>query len=126
VELLRVLNYNKKELEEVEIYPEHFVELLKLVEGKTITELKAKEILNKFIPKSFSPKEHAKKHAKISSKKDIEKICKQVIKENPKAVQDYKSGKQESLNFLIGQVMKISDKRADFKTAREILQGILK
>jgi aspartyl-tRNA(Asn)/glutamyl-tRNA(Gln) amidotransferase subunit B len=122
VELLRVLNYSKKELEDVEIYPEHFVELLKLVESKKITELKAKEILNKFIPKSFSPIKEAKKHAKISSKKDIETICRQIIKENPKAIQDYKSGRQESLNFLIGQVMKASNKRADFKTAREILE----
>ncbi len=126
IELLRVLNYNKKELEDVEIYPKHFIELLNLVKDKKITELKAKEILNKFIPKSFSPKEHAEKNAKISSTKDIEKICEKVIKENSKAVQDYKSGKKESLNFLIGQVMNLSNKRADFKTAREILEKILK
>ena len=121
-ELLRVLNYAKKELEEIDINPIHFIELLNLVEKEKITELKAKEILNKFIPKSFSPKAHAKKHAKISGKSEIEKICNRVIKENSKAVKDYKSGKQEALNFLIGQAMKKSDKRADYKTVREILK----
>jgi len=125
-ELLRILNYSKKELDEVEINPKHFIELLKLIEKKSITKLKAKEILNKFIPKSFSPKKQAEKHSKISEKSEIEKVCNQIIKENPKAVQDYKSGKKESLNFLIGQVMKKTNKRADFKTSKDILEKKLK
>ena len=125
IELLSVLNYNKKELEEVEINPEHFIELLKLVESKALTELKAQEILRQFIPKSFSPNKEIKKYKKISGTSEIEKIVKQVIKENPKAVEDYKLGKQESLNFLIGQIMKLSNKRADYKTVRDTLKKIL-
>ena len=100
--------------------------MLKLIENKTITELKAKEILNKFIPKSFSPKKDVKKHSSISSKKEIEKIAKKIIVENSKAVQDYKEGKKESLNFLLGQVMKQSKKRADSKVTKEILEKLLK
>ncbi len=125
IELLSVLNYNKKELEEIEVDVEHFIELLKLVEKKIITELKAKEILRKFIPKSFSPKEYAEKHKKISGKSDIEKFVKEAIKKNPKAVEDYKAGKPNALNFLIGQVMKISEKRADYKTARIMLEKLI-
>jgi len=126
IELLRVLNYAKKELDEVDIKPEHFTELLKLVESKKITELKAKEILNKFIPKSFSPIKEAKKQAKISSEAELEKICKEVIKENPNAVRDYKSGKAQSLNFLIGKVMQKTSKRADFKIVRNLLEKLMK
>ncbi|MDP2628378.1 MAG: Asp-tRNA(Asn)/Glu-tRNA(Gln) amidotransferase subunit GatB [Nanoarchaeota archaeon] len=124
-ELLSVLNYNKKELDEVDIKPEHFIELLKLVENKTITELKAKEILRSWKEKSSSPKKESEKHSTISEKSEIEKLAKKVIKENPKAVEDYKSGKENALHFLIGQVMKLSNKRADFKTAREILENLL-
>ncbi|GBE19829.1 aspartyl/glutamyl-tRNA(Asn/Gln) amidotransferase subunit B [archaeon BMS3Abin17] len=126
IELLRVLNYAKKELENVEIKVEDFAELLNLVDKKAITELKAKEILNQFIPISFSPKEHAKKHRKISGKSEIEKFVKQVIKQNPQAIKDYKAGKPNALNFLIGQVMRISEKRADFKTAKEVLEKMLR
>ncbi len=121
-ELTRVLNYSKKELEDVEIDPEHFIELLNLIENNVITALRAKDILNQFVPTSFSPKKETKKHVKIDSSDEIEKICDKVIKENQKAVEDYKSGKKESINFLIGQVMKQSQKRADFKTAKEILE----
>ncbi len=123
-ELLSVLNYNKKELEEIEIYPEHFIELLKLVETKAITELKAKDILRNWKEKSFSLKQELKKHSQISDTKEIEKLAKKVIKENPKAVKDYKLGKQKALNFLIGQIMRMSDKRADFETAKGILKRI--
>src|SRR3989344_2259038 len=126
IELLSVLNYNKKELEEIEIDVNHFIELLKLVEKRIITELKAKEILRKFIPKSFSPKQHAEDHFIISSKKELEEIIEKIIIENPKAVLDFKSGKQEALNFLIGQIMKSSDKRADYKAVREIIKKSIK
>lgn len=123
-ELTRVLNYSKKELEDVDINPEHFIELLNLIENNIITALKAKEILNEFIPKSFSlkGKKETKKHTKIDSLDEIRDICLGVIRENKKAVEDFNSGKKESINFLIGQVMKISNKRADYKTTREILE----
>jgi len=128
IELPRILNYNKKELsdEKINIQVEHFIELLKLVEKKIITELKAKEILNKFIPKSFSPAKHIQQHKQISDEKQIEKIIEKVISQNKKAVQDYKTGQQNSLNFLIGQVMKLSNKRADYKIVKQILEGKLK
>ena len=121
-ELLRVLNYAKKELEEVEINPEHFVELLQMIEKNIITSLKAKEILNKFVPKSFSPKKEISKHTTIDSEKEIDKIISSVIKTNAKAIEDYKSGKPEALNFLLGQVMKLSQKRIDSNAAKEILK----
>jgi len=125
-ELLSVLHYTKKEMQEVHINPWHFVELMNLIELELVTPLKAKEILRRFIPESFSPKKEVKKHKRISGKTEIQKIAKQVIKQNPKAVQDYKGGEPNAINFLIGQVMKASDKRADFKTAREILMKELK
>jgi aspartyl-tRNA(Asn)/glutamyl-tRNA(Gln) amidotransferase subunit B len=125
VELLRILNYNKASLvdSDVEIKPTHLAELIKMVNEGKITKLKGKQIMNDFFPESFS----------ISEKGDIEKIaedavvnlCKQVIDENEKAVIDYKSGNKNSLNFLVGQVMKLSNRRADFETATRELTKIL-
>lgn len=125
-ELLGMLNYNKKDLEEVQISPKHFVELLEMIEKNVLTELKAKDILRGWTKKSTSPKTAAKSHKQISGKAEIEKIVNKVIKENKKAVSDYKSGEKNALNFLIGQVMKLSNKRADYQTARKILMKKLK
>ena len=127
IELLRILNYNKISLDDpnIDINPEHFIELLKLVKNKSITPLKAKEILNKFVPKSFSPLEEAKSQGKITDEKEIENFAKTAIKNNPKAVEDFKNGEQNSLNFLIGDVMKQSNKRADYNLTRKILEKLL-
>jgi aspartyl-tRNA(Asn)/glutamyl-tRNA(Gln) amidotransferase subunit B len=126
IELLRVLNYNKKSLEEVDIKPEHFIELLNAVDKKAVTELAAKQILNEFIPKSFSPSSKLIKAAVIDDKSDLEKICQHVIKKNKQAVDDYKSGNEKSIFFLMGEVMKATQKRADSKVALEILKKLLK
>jgi aspartyl-tRNA(Asn)/glutamyl-tRNA(Gln) amidotransferase subunit B len=126
IELLNVLNYNKKEIDEIEIKPEHFIELLKLIEKKKITELKAKEILRSWKEKSSSPAKEAEGNSKISSEDELEKTSREIIKENPVAVKDYKNGKKESLNFLIGKIMQKTNKRADFKTTREVLEKLLR
>ncbi len=125
-ELLRILNYNKKTLDEVEIKVEHFIELLESIMKKTITELKAKQILNNFIPKSYSIKSEIKIHEKIIDKQKLKLLIEKVIKSNKKAVQDYKSGEQNAFNFLMGEIMKSSNRRADYKISSEILKELLK
>jgi len=126
IELLRILNWNKKELKQVDIKPEHFIELLEMVEKKKITELVAKQILNEFIPKSFPPAEKMKKASIIEGKKEITGICEKVLKENKQAVDDYKSGKQEALKFLIGRVIEKTQRRANPKIVYEVLKEMLK
>lgn len=123
IELLRFLNYNQTTLDKIDLKVEHFVSLLKLVKEGKITPLKAKEILNKFYPKSFMP---SAEEQKISDAKELEKIAFEVIKENKKAVDDYRKGEQKAFDFLMGKIMEKTKKRADFKISREILKKLLK
>ncbi|MEM4182085.1 MAG: Asp-tRNA(Asn)/Glu-tRNA(Gln) amidotransferase subunit GatB [Candidatus Pacearchaeota archaeon] len=124
IELLRVLNYNKKTLddEDIEILPEHLVELLELVDKGEITVLKAKQLMNDFIPKSFSVKEKMRGQIGKITEEETKKLVEKVLQENKKAYEEFKSGKKESLNFLIGEVMKLSNRRADFKKVREMIE----
>lgn len=126
VEWLGVLNYNKKTMDEVTINPEHIIELLQLLEKNKITPLKAKDILRKFIPKSFSPKSEAQSSEIISDNKELEKIIENVLKNNKSALESFKSGEAKALNFLIGKVMQATNKRADFLTIKKILEKKLK
>ena len=126
IELLRILNYNKKKLgdPDIDIKPEHLAELILAVDKKEIIELKAKQIINGFIPKSYSIKS-IKKDIQKFGEKETEEICKKVIKANEKSVTDYKSGKKEALNYLLGEIMKLSQRRADFNTAKRILEKLI-
>jgi aspartyl-tRNA(Asn)/glutamyl-tRNA(Gln) amidotransferase subunit B len=123
IELLRVLNYNKLSFADVDINLEHFVSLLKMVKDGKITELQAKQILNKFVPKSFDP---SKAEEKISSEKELENYVREVIFKEKKAVLEYKNGDMKAFNFLIGAIMKATDRRADSNIARKVLERLLK
>ena len=126
-ELLSVLNYSKKELDDANIKVEGFIGLLKNIEKNIITELNAKDILRSWTKKTPTTwKLQFKDSIKITERIEIKKIVEKVIKENKKPVQDYKQGKKEALNFLLGQVMRHSKKRADYKTTKEILEKFLK
>jgi len=120
IELLGTLNYHKTTLDNTNINPQHIIELLTLLQQNKITPLQTKDILRKFIPKSFSPKKLTA--SKISDKSKLTKIIQQVIKENQKSVQDYKSGQQKALNFLIGKVMQATNKSADYQVVRDVLE----
>jgi len=124
-EFLSVVNYNKMSVSDFNINPEHFIELLQAIKDNKITESKAQEILRKWVPDSFSPKDEINKNIKIS-KEELNKFIEQAIKENPKAVEDYKKGFKGAINFLVGSVMKNSNKRADFKLTKEMLEKKLK
>ena len=55
----------------------------------------------------------------------IEALCWQVIDANPKPVAEYKAGKTASINFLKGQVMKLSQGKANPAIAGDILSRLL-
>ncbi|MCX8159159.1 MAG: Asp-tRNA(Asn)/Glu-tRNA(Gln) amidotransferase subunit GatB [Candidatus Pacearchaeota archaeon] len=126
IELLRFLNYNKKTLNEVNLKVEHFVNLLKLVKDGKITELKAKEILNRFYPNSFDPNDVVKHESKITDEVEITKIAEEVLKENEGAVKDYKKGEKKAFDFLMGMIMAKTKKRADYFVSRKVLERLLK
>ena len=52
----------------------------------------------------------------------IETLCDQVIAANPKPVNDFKAGHAASLNFLKGQVIKLSKGTANPALVGEILE----
>jgi aspartyl-tRNA(Asn)/glutamyl-tRNA(Gln) amidotransferase subunit B len=50
----------------------------------------------------------------------------EVIKEFKRAVDDYRGGKKEALNFLVGQVMRKTKGRADAPEVRKIFEDKIK
>jgi len=127
-ELRRVLNYNKKTLEDAEITSKHLVDLLQLIEKKAITEKTGQRLIEKLIEKPFDILSHVEKEglAAVTSVDAIEKFCKEAISENAKAVTEYKEGIEKAFNFLVGQVMRKSRGKATPKEVNEILKKLLK
>ena len=55
----------------------------------------------------------------------VAELCKQAIKDNPKAVADCKKGKEAGLKFLIGQVMRLSNGSAELSVVENLLKSFL-
>ncbi len=127
-ELARVLNYNKKKLKDTEIKDIHMIDLLKLVEEKKITDRVAQKILEKLIEKPFDVNEYVEKEGlgAVSDSGEIEKLCKEAIKESAKAVEDYKNGEEKALNFVVGIVMKKTKGKATPKEVNDTLKRLIK
>ena len=63
--------------------------------------------------------------SQINDSDQIEEIAERVIAANPRAVADYRAGKEQSLKFLVGQLMKETKGRANPNLAGELLKKIL-
>jgi len=59
--------------------------------------------------------------AQVSDAALIEKLCDEVLAANPRRVADYKAGKTAALNFLKGQVMKLSKGKANPSLVGDVL-----
>lgn len=127
-EIVRVLNYNKIDLENMNIDVDEFVKLLEMLEKKKITDRIAQKTLDVLAMKKINVQDYIKKQGleAVSDTGLIEKLCKESISENPKALADYKSGNENSINFLLGQVMRKSKGKADPKEIKEILKRLIK
>ena len=126
-DLLKVLHYNKKELKDIKIEAQHIIELLSLLQENKINDSTAKELLIKLIEKPFSPLKHVQKEklTMIKSSDEIESMCQEVIDKNKEVVNSLKSGKTEALNYLTGQVMRISKGKANPKEVQKILKKLI-
>lgn len=122
-EVLRQLNYRGIGLKESKLNSEILIELLGLIKNKKITENTGKKILERIIDSGESPTDIVEKETlgRISKEDELSRIVDDVISENPEAVQDYKSGKREALNFLMGQVMQKMKGRADAEVVIRLL-----
>ncbi|MFO1512796.1 MAG: Asp-tRNA(Asn)/Glu-tRNA(Gln) amidotransferase subunit GatB [Verrucomicrobiota bacterium] len=108
--------------------PEALLELVGLVENKTISSSAAQQVFAEMFDTGKSPAAivQEKGLAQVSDSAAIEKFCDEAIAANPNPVADYKAGKLAALNSLKGQVMKLSKGKANPVLVGEILERKLK
>ena len=108
--------------------PSALLELVALVEAKTISSSAAQQVFAEMFETGKVPAVivQEKGLAQVSDTGAIEKFCDEAIAANPAPVADYKAGKVAALNSLKGQVMKLSKGKANPALVGEILERKLK
>ncbi len=115
----------KLEICQIPISPEDFTALIDLVENKqVVSNLTGKAVLEKMAQTGKPPGVIIQEEnlAQISDESSLEKEVDAVISENPKVTGEIKSGKPNSIMFLVGQVMKRTKGKANPKTVQEIIK----
>jgi len=100
-----------------------FSELMKMIQDNELSSRGAKDVLAAMFENGGSSKELANSLGLIqkSDAGALEKIIDEVIANNAKVVEGYRAGKDASLQFLIGQGMKISKGSANPGMLKELL-----
>lgn len=122
-DLLSALSAAGLDLAECPIAPAAIGELTLLIEGGTISGRQGKEVFAEMMASGKAPAVIVEEKGlkQVSDTGAIEVFCDEVIAANPNSVADYKSGKEAALNFLKGQVMKLSKGKANPAVVGEIL-----
>jgi len=126
-DFLGLLNEASAEVDDIRITAEDFAELVSLIHKETINALTAKEVLKEMWATGKDPDLIVKEKdlTQVRDVGELEKVALKVINENQAAVLDYKQGKEASLQFLTGQVMRETHSKANPRLVSELLRQVL-
>src|SRR6266487_3142094 len=127
-DLQSALRTDGKSINDCPIPPEALDELVNLIDSGQISGKQGKEVFAEMFASGKRPGDIVREKGieQLSDASAIEAFCDQVIASNPKPAADFKAGNAASLNFLKGQVMKLSKGKANPQLAGEILERKLK
>ena len=126
-ELFALLNEKNLEISKSPISSKNLSKLINLIKNGTISGKIAKTVFELMIEsdKDADAIVNEKGLKQESDPKELEKLIDNIIKDNQDKVNEYKSGKDKLFGFFVGQVMKVSEGKANPKLVNEILKDKL-
>jgi aspartyl-tRNA(Asn)/glutamyl-tRNA(Gln) amidotransferase subunit B len=126
-ELTRKMNELGIEIESVPVTPGALAGLIRLVDSGTITSPIAKDVFEKMYSTGQSADTivQAEGLASIDDEAALAAAVRDVIAANEKAVAQYRAGKQQTLGFLVGQVMKATRGKANPALVNTLMKRML-
>ncbi len=126
--LTEVLNKVKDGDNEIKVSPKELAELIKLVEKKTVTRTNAKEMLSRIWENGEKIENLVKEFGGSVEDDMLKTIVENIIKNNPKVVEDYKTSPtpEKVFRWFVGQVMKETRGKANASKAEEYIKKLVK
>ena len=128
VEVFRLMKETGTEPEDLTFSPENLAKLIDLVDAGTINGTVAKKVFEKIFTDNVDPEKYVEEQGlkTVSDEGTLKEVVEQVIAANPKAVEDYKGGKEKALGALMGQTMRAMKGKADPGVVNQMLREMLK
>jgi len=127
-EISAFLNKDAIEIHESQLTPHNIAMLINRIDDQTISGKIGKSIFEKMCSTGESPDQIIESQGlrQLSDDREIEKLINAIIEDNSKQVAAYLDGKEKLFGFFVGQVMKITEGKANPKTVNKILKEKLK
>ncbi len=126
-EVLRILNDQNIGIQQFPVKPAHLAELFDLMKKEVISGKIAKTVFSEMVQTGKNPTDivQEKGLVQITDSAAIEGIVDKVLHENPKHVEQYRAGKTGVLGFLVGQIMKSTQGKANPTLVNQLLKARL-
>ncbi len=128
VDIQAILNKEDISIKELGVSPKHLADLIKLIEKGTVSNKQARELFMKMRKDDTDPATLVKEMGTtlLSDEGALLEIIKQVLDNNPQSIVDYKNGKDRAVGFLVGQVMKLTQGKANPALTNQLIVKELK
>jgi aspartyl-tRNA(Asn)/glutamyl-tRNA(Gln) amidotransferase subunit B len=112
---------------DVPIKPAALAGLIRLIDAGTISGPVTRDVFEKMYSSGRSAQEIVEKEglARIDDEAAIREAVRGVLDRNPKAVTEFRGGKQQTFGFLVGQVMKETRGKANPALVNDLLRQML-
>ena len=128
VETLRLLKEHGMEPEKITFSAKNLAKLIDLTDAGTINSSVAKEVFEKIFTDDVDPEVYVEENGlkTVNDEGALKAALEEAIANNPKAVEDYKGGKEKALGALVGQTMKAMKGKANPGMINQMLREMLK
>ena len=115
------------EPEDIRFSPGHLAALIAMVDRKEINGKIAKDIFEVMYDRDVDPEAYAEEKGlkTVNDEGLLRSTIEKIVEDNPQSVEDYHSGKEKAIGFLVGQTMKAMKGKADPAMVNVILKEIL-
>lgn len=126
-DVMRLLKDAGKQPEEMDFDPAALATLIKLLNGKKISRQTARKVFEKVFSDHIDPEQYIKENKLeiVTDTGAIKPVVEKVIAANEKSVNEYKGGKTQALQYLIGQCMRELRGQAPAQEVTKMLQELL-
>ena len=127
VETQRLLKEQSMDPEDIRFSPENLAKLINLADSKAINSSVAKEVFEVMFNENIDPEKYVEEKGlkTVNDEGALRSTIEQIVKDNPKSVEDYHNGKEKAIGFLVGQTMKAMKGKADPAMINQILKELL-
>lgn len=128
VETMRILKEKSMDATEVRFSPKNLAALIKMTDAGSINSSVAKEVFEHIFEEDIDPVKYVEEHGlgQVNDEGALRATIEEIIANNPQSVEDYRSGKEKAIGFLVGQTMKAMKGKANPGMVNEMLREMLK